>query len=162
MTPALRIADHPHQFHAGLTVEGRGAILPPLMSTPKKPRPSANGSEARRTNVLLEALKKELSLVAEAVSGLTERSERNERRTARLETGLELITPVVKSLAPVPDELKSLADVVRKVPGDLDTLTFVSAKTTREMEAVKTELRLVRSDLTTFSKRLEAAEARPA
>ena len=130
------------------------------MSTPKKPRTKANGDTVQRTNVLLEALKKDLSVVAEAVSGLTERSERIERRTARLEAGLDLITPIIKPLAPVPDELKSLADVVRKVSSDLETLTFVSAKTTREIEAVKTELKLVRSDLNAFGKRLEVVEAK--
>ncbi len=130
------------------------------MSAPKTPRKNANDRAANRTNVLLEALQKDIRLVAEAVSGLTGKVEAVSRRVATVEGTLGVIEPVVRSLAPVSDELKSLADVLRSLRKDMDVVKFATSRGSQEIEAVKIELRLIRSDLNTFTKRLEAVEAK--
>ena len=116
--------------------------------------------EARRTNVLLESLTKDVNAVAEAVGGLPGRLDRVERTLSDVALDVDVMKPVVKSLASVPDELRSQADVLRKAARDLNELTYSSAKTNQELDTVKTELRLVRSDLTTFEKRLDTVEAK--
>ncbi len=130
------------------------------MSTPKKPRTSVHGSTAQRTNVLLEKIASEFRAFGEGQTAL--QKEFGSFNIALLEVGrdVEWMKPVVKTLAPVPDELRSQSDILRKVTTDLEGLRYSSAVANREIEAVKTELRLVRSDLTTFSKRLEAVEAK--
>jgi len=55
------------------------------------------------------------------------------------------------------DEVKSMADVVRSIKTELFWLK-ASVATRSELETVKTELRLVRSDLATLEKRLSPSE----
>ena len=131
------------------------------MSEPKKPK-KANGAEARRTNVLLEKLTSDFRTFGEGLTAVQKRLDAIE--AAVLETGrdVEWMKPVVKALAPVPDELRSQSDMLRKMTEGLAVLRYSNGTINREIEAVKTELRLVRSDVNAFGKRLEAVEARPA
>ena len=113
----------------------------------RKPPPQSTGAdETRRTNMLLESLRKEITLVAEGVVDVRRRLKKVEGETALLPT--------------LRDEVKSLGDVLRSTVDDLKALRFFTGDTPRELEAVKTELRLVRSDLSAYAKRLETAEAR--
>lgn len=128
---------------------------------PRKPakRPTST-SESRRTNVLLEEIRATLSVIAEDQRGL--RSEFGTFKAALLETSerVKRLEPMARTLAPVPDELKSLADVVRKLGKDMELVTFSSSRSNQELEAVKTELRLLRSDLRALEKRLSGAESK--
>ena len=54
------------------------------------------------------------------------------------------------------DEIKSLADVVRSIKEELFWLKFGATRS--DFEPIKTELRLIRSDLAALEKRLTAAE----
>ena len=112
---------------------------------PNKPLKTPTASEeARGTNVLLEALGKEVTLVAEGVVDLQRRLTRVEEDTT--------------SLPPLRDEVKSIGDIVRTLAKNLQGVTFSTAKSSQDIENVKTELRLIRSDLTTFDKRLTTVE----
>jgi len=114
---------------------------------PHKPlKEPTSAAQARRTNALLEALGKEVTLVAEGVVDLQRRLKRVEEETA--------------TLPPLRDEVKSMGDILRTVARDLDGMRYSTAKTSQETEALKTELRLVRSDLSTFTKRLSEVEAK--
>lgn len=69
------------------------------MKRPRKPaKNSANDAEARRTNVLLEFIRKDISAVAEAVSGLTTRFETFERRLAKLEEEVGLMRVILQDI----------------------------------------------------------------
>ena len=114
--------------------------------------------EARHTSVLLETIHKEIQVIAEGQNSL--RSELDTVKSAVLDVSsdVERMKPIVHSLAPVPDELESLGDVLRKTAKDVGALTYSTAKANQELETVKTELRLVRSDLKTIDERLSTAE----
>ena len=125
-----------------------------------KPRKSAKNSEARRTNVLLESIQKDIRLLAERVSGVRSELATVKDAVGELDAEMRLVKPVVQALAPVPDELKSMADVLRTHGEDLKVLRYTTGKSSQELESVKTELRLIRSDLSTFTKRLSEVEAK--
>ena len=58
------------------------------------------------------------------------------------------------------DEVKSVADVLRSIQTELFWLKS-SVASRSDLEVVKTELRLVRSDIGTFDKKLSGAKAKP-
>lgn len=112
---------------------------------PPAPKP-ANNSETQRTNVLLETLQKDVSVIAEGVVDV-------QGRVKRLEDDLGSLTPLC-------DEVKSMGDVLRGVAKELDVVRFSTTESHHELGRVKTELRLIRSDLKAFDKRLALVEAK--
>ncbi len=81
-------------------------------------------------------------------------------RLAAIERRLEAWEPIVETLAPVRDEIKSLADVASGISKELFWIKAFADKASLEAEAAKTESRLVRSDLGVLSKRLSAKPKR--
>lgn len=106
------------------------------MKTPRRskkpgtPSSRSASSAIERSNALLASIQKDIMTVAKAVSGSTSH---------------------LKSL---PDEIRSMADVLQSVNKKLILMEF-SMVGTADLEAVKTELRLVRSDLDALGKRLD-------
>lgn len=69
---------------------------------------------------------------------------------------LEELSRDIKSLLSLPDELKSIRDVLRSLESTVNQIEFFGAKK-GESDAVKTELRLIRSDLAALEKKLSPA-----
>ncbi len=130
------------------------------MSEIRKPKKPARPATQRGENVLVESLRNEISVVAEGVSGLASRVSNVENSLSDIRAKLDVIEPIARSTAPVPDEVKSIGDVLRKVSDELKMIRFAMA-TSGDVDDLKTELRLVRSDLSTLDKRLATVEASP-
>ncbi len=127
----------------------------------KTPAPiPAAADEARRTNVLLEELRKEFRVFGEGLAAVRGELKSVKSAVVELDAGLREVTPIVRTLTPVPDELKSLADVVRTLGKNMELVQYSTNRHSHELEAVKTELRLIRSDLNASAKRLTEVETR--
>jgi len=65
----------------------------------------------------------------------------------------------IKALRSLPDEIKSIRDLLRSLERKVIVMEFQSAKNF-EFDAVKTELRLIRSDLSALENKLAPVEAK--
>ena len=139
----------PQTISDALTTRVRAGRLGEAMAATPRKKPAlmpAAADEARRTNVLLESIQREMTLMAEGVVDVRARVRRMEDEVA--------------SLPPLRDEVKSIGDGLRSLVKDIEFFKYSAARTPQELEAVKTELRLIRSDLHAFEKRLTPLETR--
>ena len=121
------------------------------MRPPRKPAPvPSNTDESRRTNVLLEALRKKFHAFGEGLAAARRKLGSVKAAVGDLDADMRLVK----------DEFKSMANVLRAHGEDLKVLRYTTGESSRELEHVKTELRLIRGDLNAYAKRLADVEAR--
>jgi chromosome segregation ATPase len=112
------------------------------MNPPKK-SPTAQNTEARRTNVLLESLQSQFRTFGEELQSVREKVERMEPKIDQMTEDVELLKLISKKNA-----------------DDIQTLKGWAIKYSNDNESIKLELKLVRDEVKSVSKRLESAEAR--
>lgn len=108
-------------------------------SRPAKREPS----ESRRTEVLLEKLLGDFKTFGEGLSAVRERVERMGPKIDQTAEDVELIKLVSRKNT---DEIQTLKGWVRKISED--------------NESLKLDIKLLRDDLKTYTKRLETVEAK--
>ena len=112
----------------------------------RPPRPAkkpAKTSEARRQNVLLASLAKDVGTLAGAIVDIQKK-----------------VGQTTKDVSAINDEMKSMGDVVRGLAKDVDMITYSTAKSSQADDHIKTELRPIRSDLNEFTARLTTVETK--
>ena len=131
----------------------------------RPPRPATKpADEARRRNVLLEAMGKDIRVAAEAMADIQPKITSIDNRIVTLEADMAIIKPAVqkntKDFIALRDEVKSMGDTLRTLTNDVEGMKFFTIETKREFEGVKTELRLVRGDVSGFTSRLATVESK--
>ena len=109
------------------------------MPPPKEPTPlPSNADEARRTNLLLERMQRDISTVAEGVVDL-------QRKTTLMATQLQAVT----------DDMAVVKPVVQQNTRDI-------AQNTRDISEIKAGIGRIEQQLTSFNQRLTTVEQKVA
>ena len=142
----LRLTSQDQRADLALTGQRPQRRLPPMPA--KKP---SNHSEARRTNVLLEAIQKDITLLSEGFADVHREVDGLKTWRTKSTEELDLIKAIVRQNA----------DDVSRLTEDMGLLKRVAViDHPKRFDAVELQLKLLRDDVKTLTRRLETAEAK--
>jgi hypothetical protein len=93
------------------------------MTRPRKPNKKPSDKlTITQVGALLESVKTDVERIAEGVSGLASKFDSHEGRLAKLEEEMNVIAPIIKTLAPVPNEIGILKNDIKDIKDGIERI----------------------------------------